>query len=210
MDLGDLLKLIVPAIFLVIWALNQIFGREQAAANGRPPTLGPRPGGLPPAPRPPVSQEIPPGWARGQDFSNRGQSAASSTANPDEVFVIRAEPTRPPAPASASAPPTRRGRSRSGAAARRAEPPRTKPLVEPLVKGLSASATRPSMFTPTEVEATSQEIREPAPGSPDILAKLRSPEGCRDAFLLATILGPPRALRPTTRHRDVPPPPAPG
>ena len=45
---------IIPAIFVVIWSLNQVFGREDKPAPPvrREPPLGPRPGTPQRAPRP--------------------------------------------------------------------------------------------------------------------------------------------------------------
>ena len=80
---------IVPAIFLVIWALNQVFGREEKAVPpARRDPMGPRP----------AAPSVPPGRCHGprrtrQPTMRRGEDEGNSrggrrTVDDDEVFVI--------------------------------------------------------------------------------------------------------------------------
>lgn len=104
---------IIPAVFLVIWALNQVFGREERAMPpGRREPLGPRvPGGPQRGPRPiPVRPDARRGNGNGnapapanrwpeQDLEPAGRREPISRAprrstDEEEVFMIPAESPR--------------------------------------------------------------------------------------------------------------------
>src|SRR5260221_399115 len=82
-------NLLVPGLLFLVWLLNQVFSKEANAGPPRTTGLGPRPGGLPPAPRP-----------RRDDLTARPSDLPSGLDRPDDVFVIRSgmtAPKRPPA-----------------------------------------------------------------------------------------------------------------
>lgn len=189
MNLGDLLKLIIPALFLVIWAVNQLLGKEEVTAPPRGQPIGPRPGGLPPAPRPPASasQQVPQGSAQPASPAQPPRPKPASFANPEEIFVIRAdaEPNPRPAPRPAPAP-----------ARRQPRPKPSKRAPEP---------TAPKWLTPlpTSLETTPLSVQAPSAGPATSLTTavhplaelVRSPDRLREALILNEVLGPPRALR---------------
>ncbi len=120
-----LIKLIVPAILLIFWALSNLFNRENtnAQARGTSP-LGPRPPGYPPGPR--------------REDRNRDRAVVTTTrpgASPidNEVMIIRGEPNRPPTsgrPGSPSPPRSGQPQKRNNNRARNAQSPpqrRTEP-----------------------------------------------------------------------------------
>ncbi len=81
-NLHVLYQLLIPALFLVLWALNQLFNKEAAGANRPGGGLGPRPGGAPPTPRPrprPAHQPEPIG---------------ARPAGEDEIMILESEPRR--------------------------------------------------------------------------------------------------------------------
>lgn len=198
MNLADLLKLVIPAIFLVIWAVNQLLGKEEVTAPPRGQPIGPRPGGLPPAPRPPVSRDVSQGWP----------SPASSPAPPqvkpkapstdtDDIFVIRgdADPFVRPGRGQASA--RRQSRTRPAAPPKAPEPAAPKRLATPLPTGL--------ITAPIDVKLNAQSFANTPPPQPltapahPLAELIRSPGRLREALLLNEILGPPRSLRGTRR-----------
>lgn len=188
MNLGDLLKLVIPALFLVIWAVNQLLGKEEVTAPPRGQPIGPRPGGLPPAPRPPASQEVPQGWtssptAPPQPPTPRPKPVAFQ---PEDVFVIRADGDSivRPAPGPALRP------ARSKPPRKRSEPAASRRLGEPLPTSVNAAPIDVNLgvssSSPTPVPTTTAH---------PLAELIRSPGRLREALILNEVLGPPRALR---------------
>jgi hypothetical protein len=116
-----LAKLIVPAFFLIVWALNQIFNKETPAtpARGNRP-VGP-PGGRPPAPKPPPKRnEEDRAFATADPKSGAWTSPSDSRASKpvvlagdDEVIILSSDTVRRPPPAkprTQSSPPANRPR----------------------------------------------------------------------------------------------------
>ncbi|MFO0959458.1 MAG: hypothetical protein U0800_18830 [Isosphaeraceae bacterium] len=195
MNLADLLKLIIPAIFLVIWAVNQLLGKEEVTAPPRGQPVGPRPGGLPPAPRPPVSREVPQGWPSPSAAATppRAKPKADAFADSDDIFVIRGDGDPFVRPAPKPSIHRRAARSRPAAAPKAPEPAAPKRLGAPLPTGLTNT---PIDVKLNERTSTSTPAIEPLTTPPHPLAELiRSPGRLREALLLNEILGPPRSLR---------------
>jgi hypothetical protein len=121
-----LAKLIVPAFFLIVWALNQIFNKETPAtpARGNRP-VGPPGGGRPPGPpQPPKQREEDRAFAAADPKSGVWTSSASSPrdnspvviAGDDEIVILSSETVRRPPPAKA--------RTQSSSSANRPRPNR--------------------------------------------------------------------------------------
>jgi hypothetical protein len=198
MDLSDLFKLLIPAVFLVFWALNQLFGREDAAA-GRTAPPGPRPGGLPPAPRTrsPERQPTASDWSGGRTFDipPRPTTTATTTLPPEEVLVIGGEPRRPgSARGRTQAGGRRGGRGKGPAPPQAGESAAPRSLVEPLVQSLAISPLTPTP-TPAAPESPAFAPTWTAQSLLEMAQSLRSPERLREALLVSEILGPPKARR---------------
>ena len=199
-ELEVLIKLVIPAILLIFWALSNLFNRENAAqAKGNSP-LGPRPPGYPgprPAERPrptPPARQVPPSSSRGDD----------------DILVIRSETNRPAArPGAPARKNPGRGRNPQSSPSRRAEPtPRPR---EQLGGRISADVqqviTRPFDVRPLtesgpEVigrDATDSALRDAAGTQlatlDDLRAALTSQRQIREAFVLNELLQRPIALR---------------
>jgi hypothetical protein len=195
-DFEILIKLIVPALVLIAWAINQMTSKEAPPVPKRPPLPpGRPPGGLPPAPMP--GERLGPReviWTEAPPPPPRRELPAG----PDEIIILGTE-TRPVRPSSGR--PTTQPRARGPrrprpAQAPRPEPPRPKPPLS-------------SPVTTTGLGPTSAEAQRPAPllDRPqsagidlDVLrAALASPSRIREVMMLNEILQPPRALRPRGR-----------
>jgi hypothetical protein len=173
-DLGDLLRWIVPAIILISLALNQILGKEEPRPV-RGPAQGPRPGGLPPAPRPPASRDL-------------GNAKSRPNAPAEEVFIIRAEPTTPMTRAAQARQAKRAGKPRQ---ATRGIEPNVKPggLAQPNLGGLAAqSPVAATLPTPIQTGLG-------PPIGQEVTGLLSSPQRLREAFLASVVLGPPVSKR---------------
>lgn len=204
MDLSDLARLVIPGIVLVLWALNQLFGKEEANAQARAAKILPKPGNLPPAPRPRVRQGgAAPGavsqpakaWSNGFD-PVRPPVPTTSGVNPrEEVLIIGPESGRPGG--------NRRGGQQSGgkrgqrgksapAAERKGE---SKSLVAPLDRAMSSSPlSRPGEVRLTDQAPKLEETMAPVAGF-DFSGAFNSPQRLREAFILQIALGPPKALQ---------------
>lgn len=221
----NILQLIVPLIFLAIWALTSLLTRE---AQPLPPRTtrptgpgGPRPGTstsgrMPERRGEPVTREAP---------VARWNSGATGTARPapprpasrdDEIVILEADTRRPASSRGES--PRRSARSRPAAAppARRAEPATTRSLSLAMAPDPAAQLNRTLELTPlTKMQlplATSvtQEVAAPPPGtvslappaalsSGEIRGLIASPAKLREAFVISEILKPPLALRQNRR-----------
>lgn len=203
MDFGDLAKLIVPGIVLVFWALNQLFGKEDAAAPNRNPQLGPKPSNLPPAPRPrPRPGEPAPAATTPKSWSNgfdpvRTPASAAKPAGHEDVFIIGPDAGRPGSKRPGGGGGGRRsGRGKAAPTPeRRVEPPRSKALVDPLDQTLTVSP----LSIPGGGRLTDQAPMRPESGREaaaiDLSGAFNSPERLREAILLQVVLGPPKALQ---------------
>ncbi len=192
-NVDALFKLLVPAIFLVLWALNQLFNKENQAQPGRPgSSLGPRPGS-PNAPRPA------PGSTRPEIADPKNPYAANRSAPPagkdDEIVILRSETVRPPAGSS-----RRNARSRTS---------RTSQSPNGVRSGRSSSEPRrestgtrsqsvpipisPSQSTPSGSPLL---IGVAAPlSAADVQGSMSDRERIREAILINELLQPPLALR---------------
>lgn len=199
-NIDNLFKLLVPAIFLILWALNQLFNKENNPQAGRPGgSLGPRPGSRPATipPRPA------PGNTRPEVADPRNPYAASRTTPPtaseDGIVILRSETVRPPtAPRTTPKEPRRNPRNRparsgqapgdgrSGRAARepRRESPEPRPAVVP--NRLSPSQNQgPPLLIGVTTPITATEMRR----------ALTQKERIREAVLISELLRPPVAMR---------------
>ncbi len=209
-DVETLIKIIIPAILLIFWALSNVFNREgkQAAAKERAAAMANRPTAYQP-PRPPQRRAAPP-------------PPATRYASPnEEVMIIRAEPNRPPGrpgpPAKRNAP---RGRTGLATQARRVETPapvRNKELLggnvaadmnrslelHPLTQTMASAGSTNSKASTASVDALS------ATNAPALFLSLQDPVRIREAFVLNEILRPPLSRRiaaARAAHDPAPPP----
>jgi hypothetical protein len=168
-NLDALFKLVVPAIFLLFWALGQVLNKEIKPPLR--PMPGPPPGGRDPAgepfrpPAPPASPQ------------------PARPARPPEILILETRSTEPP----------RGGRSRRTARSKPAAPAPPAPAPRP---GLVSLATR--LDSPPSSQTDVAARVAPAPPHPALAAlreALTTPERTRQALLVAAILGPPAALR---------------
>ncbi len=196
-DFDLLIRLIIPAVLLVFWALSNLFNRDNTAAKDgmpRPSPLGPRPSSsFPPAPRDRPSGSPPP------------TTPSRYAGGPKEdVLIIRAE-TPPPRPGSQ--PRRNAGRPRrepSSGPRRPVEPPPPRPRDQ--VGGRISADVNQALPTSIDLRPLSQSVGDarvdassfgqPAPAArpsslPDLRAILSDPDRVREAFLLNIILGPP-------------------
>jgi hypothetical protein len=184
--MDDLLKLLFPAFFLVLWALNQLLNKEGTPQpQPRPGGLGPRPGGaLPPAPRP----------------AERPRTAAAGPARPaparvgppgrdDDIVILRSESVRP-APGA---------RTNRGRAARAGKPKAAAEVVPRQTDGRSLTTVAPSVAPSAAAAPASQGtllIGVPARlTGQDIRRALGSLDRVREAILINEVLQPPVSRR---------------
>ena len=208
-DMETLIKIIIPVILLVFWALSNVFNREgkQTAAKERAAALANRPTAYQP-PRPPQRRVPPP-------------PPTPRYASPnDEVMIIRAEPNRPP---GRPAPPAKRnatrGRAGSAVQGRRVETPapvRNKELLggnvaadmnrslelHPLTQTMASAGSTNSKASTASVDALS------ATNAPALFLALQDPVRIREAFVLNEILQPPLSRRIATARAQHDPSPS--
>lgn len=192
-NIDNLFRLLVPAIFLVLWALHQLFNKE----NAPPPTnrpgggLGPRPGG-PPRPATDYGREVP---YRDPTGPVPGPTRAASSAPEDEIVIIRSETARPAGvgggpPRDARRPPRPRP-SRPGRGSRepRREAPEPRPGPEAPVPATPPPPTTGGPASPILIGLA------PPLSADELRRALTSPSRIREAILVNEILQPPKALR---------------
>jgi hypothetical protein len=222
MELEILLKMVVPLVLLAIWALTSLLNRE---ARPMPPRmgqgLGPRPGGLPPSPRPleravvTPAREPSPRWQPTPGAMS--PAARRPPGRPDEeILIIRSEttPSRQASPSPQARPggslrKASRGRA-AGSPARRIEPTPVKPLATAPGLGLITPVNRPLEVAPLTVSQPALTAEEAASStgatsanpkvvadrrSIDLRRALGSRDRVREAFVLNELLQPPLALR---------------
>src|SRR4051812_26705107 len=105
-DVETLIKLVIPALFLIFWALSNLFNREVASnrAKDRASGLGPRP------------DRIPPGGPYDRDRPSGSPTTAPPRYVPptnDEILIIRSEANRPASRPGNPQPRRNQGRSRT-------------------------------------------------------------------------------------------------
>lgn len=209
-----LFKLFFPAIVLIAWALNQVLNKETVATPNRGQPLGPRPGGLPPAPRPLERKVANSPYGPGRSTSS---SAPGRTSLDDEIIIIRAENVRPASNAPAR-PQARRtaGRAKSPQAAparRPAEPPAPELLGGKIATSVAQTvslAGRPlndlgasSIVAASSPAGASLTMGQPINlNSANLLSTLKDPIRVREAFLLNELLQAPVAKRTRPRSRS--------
>jgi hypothetical protein len=184
-NVEELLKLLIPAFFLVLWALNQLLNKESNApqAPGRPGGLGPRPG-VPPTPRPAME--------RPREVPVPPRPQTTPAGRDDEIVILRSETVRPPAPGN-----VRRGqRARPGrGVGRQGAAPAARTGYEGKAETRSLIEMRPTQG-PVETPQETLRIGVPSPISADDLrSRMRSLDRVREAILLNEILQPPVSLR---------------
>lgn len=220
-----LLKLLVPAIFFLIWAINQVVNRETPTPpqrNGNP--LGPRPGGLPPAPRPVERSRPQPSSYRDVTYEQAPSypaRTATSTKTDQDFLIIRDDGRAVPAsPAGrSSAPPegrrqpktrgNRPGGSEPGSqrARRQGNGPQANressavsraPIARPAITPQDSSA-------PSSTEPAQPPRSDLSPLAARLRQSLSSPDRIREAWLLNELLGPPVSQRrPSAAPRQPP------
>jgi hypothetical protein len=198
-DVETLIKIIIPVILLIFWALSNLLNREnkQAAEKERTSGLSNRPTAYQP-PRPPAPRRAPAPPPR-------------YVPSNEEVMIIRAEPNRsqgrPPQPAKRNA---GRGRGGQNVQGRRAEPPpaaRNRDLLggnvaadmnhslsrpielHPLTQTMASAGSQNSTASTASVDVLS------ATNAPALLLALLDPVRVREAFVLNEILQPPVSRR---------------
>ena len=204
-ELEVLIKLIIPAILLIFWALSNLFNRESAAqAKGQSP-LGPRPPGYPGA-RPPERARPPSQPPR-----------PGPSGREDDVMIIRAEPNRP---GRAANPQQRRnpGRGRNPQQAQGRKPDAVAARPREQLGGRISSDVSQSLAQQMDIrplsESTPATVNEMSPSVPtmaagttppstifDLRTALATQGRIREAFLLNEVLQPPMALRNRGRGR---------
>lgn len=216
-EIEVLIKLIIPAILLIFWALSNLFNRENAAAQAKgTSSLGPRPTAYP-APRPADRArppEAPPRYAPPQGAD-------------DDVLIIRSDAKRPPARAvnqppgrpGNQQPPRRnpgRGKGPQVPQSRRPEPEASRQVAlldAKIATSVNQSVTKPMQIRPL-TESVAATVNETSPSVPtmavgptlpstipDLRDALSTRGRIREAFLLNEILQPPMALRNRGRGR---------
>ena len=202
----SMMRLVIPGIFLLIWAVNQLFNKELNPGANRLPAPGPRQGGLPPAPRP-MDRSAPP---QPRDPTMRfGTQATTERRGNDEVLVIRSEPIRPQA-----TPQARPGAPRPAARPRQAAAPARKPdtvASRSQMTGVSQSVSQSiklvgdvgqltvAQSLAVDAGASAATAQDPSLAGSAALDGLRrvlaNPTRLREAWMLSEILKPPVALR---------------
>ncbi len=193
------LKLIIPAILLIFWALSNLFNRQQNSmqqARDRNSGLGPRPGNFTPP--------------RERMTGNPSFQPPRPQPKSDDIIIIRSETNRPPV--RTTAPRRQQGRQRP-AATRRPEPPPPPPKeqlggriqsdvnhnlakpfdVRPLNEQIANTVTKVDAEAP--VGATMGVTITPVASALELFAALASKGRIREAFILNEILQPPVSQR---------------
>jgi hypothetical protein len=206
-----LIKLIIAAIFLVFWVLNQLFGQENKAtlgpARGQP--LGPRPPVRlpPPAPRPveaPVARDPTLRWPS-PSGSESMPSRSPAASRDEDVLVIRPEissRSSSPRPGGGTAPTRRPPRAKTppSTAAKRAELGKARPATSRLASPGSAPDSMPAPSQAAGTPMTNLPGTAAVPSLAGLLLATRSPAQLREAFVLSELLQPPLALRSARRR----------
>ena len=185
------IQFIVPAIFLVIWVLNQVLGREQPAAppGRRDPLAGGR-GAAPPnrAPRPQAAAGRP-GREPATEWSSRPGAAPAAERRKATADPSRPKPrsSRPPASIQPRPrTPTQLTERPTAAEAARELAARTgtEQLGPPGVRTIARAAEPPPLEPPKDAAAHLRET---------LLSGDR--KAVSQAFLLSEVLGPPLSRR---------------
>jgi hypothetical protein len=194
-NLEMLFKLIIPAIFVVLWTLNSLFNKELQNQQRNPRAtspLGPRPG-LAPLNRPgaPVARTerdfggATPGFARERSRSNEGVVFLPEGDGPG--WTVRQQPAKGP-----QYPPRKPGRGRGKVRQAQQGPPRetaAQPAVKsPISQHSAQDAAALDVFDSPQAASVS------APTAEEMRGMLRDPSNIRQVFVLHEILSPPRSV----------------
>ncbi|QDV36631.1 hypothetical protein [Tautonia plasticadhaerens] len=191
------IQFLIPAIFLVIWALNQVFGRAEGAAAARPrERIGPRP--IPPGPsRAPQQGSRPPSGPPGprQAPASPNRQATARPARRGQGRPVETPPARPPSPPGQPTEPARRPRQTTAQMEEVYaiyEDDRVSPRAvdTPLPGPVSAAELRPTPRLSDE-----QVVPVVITGLDRLIGPGISPSRLREAILLGEIIGPPMATR---------------
>jgi hypothetical protein len=191
-----LFKLIIPAIFVVLWTLNSLFNKElqnQQRAQRAGSPLGPRPG-LPPLNRPAPGQPRP----QAGDLERPSGGWRELGGSPEGVVLLPEAgeagwPPRPKPARPASPQPRKNGRSRGGKTRPAPAAPQresaSKPIVSAHLSPTSAqdAAARHDVFDAPQVRTDMLLTAERMRGM------LRDPSSLRQVLVLHEILNPPRS-----------------
>lgn len=196
-NLHVLYQLLVPALFLVLWALNQLFNKEIQGGNRPGGGLGPRPGGVPPTNRPRPQPAF------------RPEPIGARPETEDEILVLKSEPpsrpsTPPPAPGrrpprSSQGRPGKRGLAPSPVG--KAMDTRTgHPGSLAQASGLTTQITQLARVSSIASDRSAHPADTPSSALPPIsLSQLRQSLSdharLREAFVLQEVLQPPVFLR---------------
>jgi hypothetical protein len=194
-----LFKLLVPAIFLILWALNQLFNKEgtPAEAPRAGGGLGPRPT-FPPRPTPNYAEApVAAGYNRPRNDDRRPNERSDN----DDILIIDGGSNVPTAVVVPGARPGPGQGRRQG----RTRPPKQGGARRTEVTRLTGVGPRPGapLIAPVSntsapvVATTPPVIIEPdgRPRADALLTLMRSPADLRQAIVLSELLGPPRAFR---------------
>lgn len=198
-----LIKLIIPAILLIFWALSNLFNREGAAVQGRGAP------GARPMPRP---------GDRPRPVATTARPVPPKRPN-EEVFVIRSETNEPPGrsnnqpPGRSNSPQKRnsnRGKGSQSSQPRRPDAPKPRHVDlfdAKIPMNVNQSVTKPLEIRPLTESVADTRI-ETVPSNPSMAVGLTPPSTIadlrvglatqgriREALLLNEILQPPMALR---------------
>ncbi|RUL83416.1 hypothetical protein [Tautonia sociabilis] len=183
------IQFLIPAIFLVIWVLNQVFGRSEAAPAPGRERLGPRP--IPPGPsRAPQPTSRTPGGNGSRGQSSRPPSSRGPGRSPGRGRVSSqpSAPARPPEPSRAPLPrPASVDEIYAIYDDDRIAPGSGSP---PTPAPVSSVASRSSSGATVSVRATPESA-----GLDRLVRSGFDPERLREAILLNEVLGAPLALR---------------
>ena len=193
---GDsLLRLLVPAAFLIFWALSQIYNRQASAAQRARSTgsrLGPRPGADPVARSTGlVIRPTTPSPAARRTPSPQGKRANSRAEG--VVIVDQSFRNIPTASILDPVPTGRRGSKPPKAAALGAAPGQ-RPAQENLSRSDSNSINQSSFNTSVSEDSSSNPNTRRTVTLDSMREALSNPERIREAILLQVILSPPVSM----------------
>lgn len=206
-NLDNLFKLLVPVVFMILWALNQLFNKENAPQQaGRPSGgLGPRPGSQPgsPALRSSPAPSRPEGLGPRPSFPTTQPD--SSPVGDDEIMILRSESIQPPVGPKVTPREPREPRRSRGRPVRAGESRPARPVRSPEPRPLPSQAPALTPATPPPSTSDSPILIGVPPqlSAARVQQALNHPARVREAYLVSEILRPPVALRgrPGTRDR---------
>ena len=213
----ELLKLIIPAIFLIVWALSQLFNREGQPARQRSRPMPREGGGAGGLPRRPMPGDRDPStrWPELEEPSLSTPVQEERRRRNDEIVILGTETRAPRTPPHR---PATRGSSRSRSAATRRTgrdpaPTRPEPPAGP-TKNLTTLGSLTTSLQPVDLSFETRTMGILSPAAQPMIPPattvtrteglrnaLRTPERIREALVLNELLGPPVGLRGARRRR---------